>query len=221
MPTKPSPPPQKKQTRARSTKQREERRRVLLEAALHCFNERGYAETSVAMITKRAELSTGTFYLYFQSKVEVFSYLYNEAIDMLKPRFAKAAQSTGGTYQKLLAIGEAYYDFYQEHRNYFRILAVLHINQTEFAESDLPINQHIDSNARELLQIVADIMREGIERGEIQHTDPSLATSALWAMFDGMMIMQERSNFEFAGTNFKEVWDFGLSMFRNSLTTRT
>src|SRR5829696_1870388 len=50
----------------------EERPRQIVEAALQVFGERGLANARLEDIAKRAGLSKGTIYLYFQSKEELF-----------------------------------------------------------------------------------------------------------------------------------------------------
>lgn len=51
---------------------KEERRRQLLEAALIAFGKRGFHDTQISHIIQEAQVARGTFYLYFQSKREIF-----------------------------------------------------------------------------------------------------------------------------------------------------
>ena len=53
--------------------------RKLLDAAMHCFDERGYYETRVNDIVKIAKTSHGTFYLYFSNKEDLLRALVAEA----------------------------------------------------------------------------------------------------------------------------------------------
>jgi AcrR family transcriptional regulator len=53
--------------------------RKLLDAALVCFNERGYYETRVNDVVKIAKTSHGTFYLYFSNKEDLLRALVAEA----------------------------------------------------------------------------------------------------------------------------------------------
>ncbi len=46
-------------------------RQEILEAAVKNFSEKGYSKTSIADIMETADLGTGTFYNYFQSKESV------------------------------------------------------------------------------------------------------------------------------------------------------
>jgi AcrR family transcriptional regulator len=49
------------------------RRKAILDAATHLFGEHGYHSTTVPMIVARAEISTGSFYMYFRNKEDVFA----------------------------------------------------------------------------------------------------------------------------------------------------
>jgi TetR/AcrR family transcriptional regulator, fatty acid metabolism regulator protein len=49
------------------------RRRSVLEAATHLFGGHGFHATTVPMIVAKAEISTGSFYMYFRNKEDVFA----------------------------------------------------------------------------------------------------------------------------------------------------
>jgi len=68
----------------RQRQRTEETRRALLSAARSLFREQGYAATTVADITRRAERGHGTFYLYFDNKQDVFAALLAGMGDAIK-----------------------------------------------------------------------------------------------------------------------------------------
>lgn len=51
---------------------RERRRRQLLESAKHVFADKGYPSATIDDIATRAKVARGTFYLYFDDKLDVF-----------------------------------------------------------------------------------------------------------------------------------------------------
>ncbi|HEX3431297.1 MAG TPA: TetR/AcrR family transcriptional regulator [Rhizomicrobium sp.] len=59
----------------RWTRRKEERGPEILDAALACFSEKGFAATRMEDIARRAGISKGTIYLYFESKEAVFKAL--------------------------------------------------------------------------------------------------------------------------------------------------
>lgn len=60
---------------------KEERKRQLLNAALECFGTNGYHQTQISDIIKQADVARGTFYLYFESKREIFKALMEELFE--------------------------------------------------------------------------------------------------------------------------------------------
>src|SRR6516162_11469467 len=62
--------PQQEQTRWRRRK--EARPAEIVEAALACFNERGFAATRLEEVAARAGVTKGTIYLYYPSKEDLF-----------------------------------------------------------------------------------------------------------------------------------------------------
>ncbi len=50
----------------------EEKRRMIRAAALRCFGERGYHDTSVSMICRVAGISKGSLYWHYDSKQEIY-----------------------------------------------------------------------------------------------------------------------------------------------------
>jgi AcrR family transcriptional regulator len=49
------------------------RRKSVLDAATHLFGGHGYHATTVPMIVAKAKISTGSFYMYFRNKEDVFA----------------------------------------------------------------------------------------------------------------------------------------------------
>jgi AcrR family transcriptional regulator len=58
--------------------QREARRQRILAAALRCFSRNGFHNTTTADIVREADVSQGTFYLYFLSKEDVIAALADD-----------------------------------------------------------------------------------------------------------------------------------------------
>jgi TetR/AcrR family transcriptional regulator, fatty acid metabolism regulator protein len=66
--------------KSNATEERKQaRRRMILETATKLFGKHGYHATTVPMIVAEAEVSTGSFYMYFRNKEDVF----NAALDEL------------------------------------------------------------------------------------------------------------------------------------------
>ena len=53
-----------------------DKKEAILQAAKALFSEKGYKGTSISDITERAGIAAGTFYLYFESKIQLFMDIY-------------------------------------------------------------------------------------------------------------------------------------------------
>ena len=73
-----------------------EKQEKLLSAAVAEFTQRPYNEASINRIVREAEISRGSFYMYFQDKEELFRYLMQESIEEVLDIFQKILESTGG-----------------------------------------------------------------------------------------------------------------------------
>lgn len=63
---------------------KDERRRQLLEAAIKVFGARGYHHSQISDIIKEAGVARGTFYLYFESKREIFDGVITTLFEMVR-----------------------------------------------------------------------------------------------------------------------------------------
>ena len=74
--------------------------RKILDAALGEFGEKGFGESSIVGITRRAKVALGTFYTYFDSKEAVFAALVGDMSGRVRDHVAPALEgprATGST----------------------------------------------------------------------------------------------------------------------------
>lgn len=68
---------------------RENKRAIILEAALELFSTHGYHATSISLITKKAKISKGLLYNYFESKESLLEKIIIEGFEELIHFFDK------------------------------------------------------------------------------------------------------------------------------------
>ncbi len=147
-------------------------RRRLLEAADKLIHERGFPALRIEEIVERANLSIGTFYLYFESKDDLFINLVIENTGALQRRLEAASKTAGTVSQRLGQALDAYLDFVEEHeRGFLYYHHVGHVDTTVGPLSVWACNQ-CASTLRPLLE-------EGMARGEIKKADPELLAQAV------------------------------------------
>jgi AcrR family transcriptional regulator len=83
-------------------RRKDERAPEILDAALACFAEKGFAASRMDDIARRAGISKGTIYLYFESKEAVFKALAQRAIGGRIQAIAGQLQTFEGSTPELL-----------------------------------------------------------------------------------------------------------------------
>ena len=72
--------PSKRQSKPRWKRRKDARPAEIVAAALEVFGERGFAATKLADVARRAGVTKGTVYLYFDSKEALFKAVVRETI---------------------------------------------------------------------------------------------------------------------------------------------
>lgn len=79
---------------------REEKRKAIVEAAVHEFSRVPYSAASINQIIKEADISRGSFYTYFEDKDDLMRYLIGDFRDMCREKvFAELEQREGDLFE--------------------------------------------------------------------------------------------------------------------------
>src|SRR2546426_11077083 len=149
------------------TERRWVRRGELLEAARRVFERDGYHAATVSSIVQRAGLSQGAFYLYFIDKKAVFAALQEEMATLLRRRIYWATRDESNPARRLTAGLAAYFEFYEEYRNWMRRLTV----------EGLGIDESFEARQVQLYETLARGV--GPTLGELGVRAPAVAAPAL------------------------------------------
>jgi AcrR family transcriptional regulator len=152
----------------------EERPRQILDAALEVFGERGLAGARLDDIARRAGVSKGTIYLYFPNKEELFRGVVRAiVVDRLRQAAAKSGE--GDPVAELKRYMREHWDFVRspEFQTIFKLVTGELHNFPDLAEF----------YGREVVmpstQLLAGMIRRGIDRGDFRSVDPVLAARFL------------------------------------------
>ena len=83
-------------------RRKQARPQEILDAALACFAEKGFAASRMEDIAERAGVTKGTIYLYFENKDAVFKALVRESIGVRITRVIESISTYEGTSRDLL-----------------------------------------------------------------------------------------------------------------------
>ena len=89
----------------RREREKARRRQEILDAARRLFLEKGFFDTRMEEIAEGAQLATGTLYLYFQNKGEIYATLCEEGLDILNGLLSEAVAGGGSYEERLFFLG--------------------------------------------------------------------------------------------------------------------
>jgi len=101
---------------------RDERRAILLSAALEVFTAAGYHSAAMDEIADRASVSKPVLYQHFPSKLDLYLAVLDLHIDSLVYEIQKAISSTPDNAQRVHATIDAYFTFIENEGEAFRLL---------------------------------------------------------------------------------------------------
>ncbi len=158
-----------------------ERRAQILRAARAVFVERGYLSARVDDIAKRAGLSKGAVYFYYESKRELFLQLVREEQEATY-RFLEDAEKDSRPAQiKLLDLGRQYLGYFAGLKTPPRFFLV----STEAAIRDDEIREELSATHERFVDATMRILAQGMAEGTFRPMEPAIVAQLFKAMIDG------------------------------------
>ncbi|HEX6423601.1 MAG TPA: TetR/AcrR family transcriptional regulator [Acidimicrobiales bacterium] len=170
--------PKRRGRRQLQTPNEEVRERILGAAAL-LIADGGFPALRIDELAERAEISVGTFYLYFEGKDDLFVQLVESFTEQLCERFRVASEAGGTVVERLGRRLDAYLDFVEENRRgfqYFRDSGA--VETTDGRLSTWAMGVH----ARDL----RPLLEEGMATGELRPMDGDLLGHAIVGLLQHM-----------------------------------
>lgn len=161
----------------RRERQRLDRRRYVLEAAETVFARRGYHETSMEEIARAAEYATGTVYLYFKSKEELYAALFEGKVRDMVTTVQRRAADAKEPIEAMRQLVLAQLEFFDGNRAFFRIF--INANMDAAAESKNAHWQGVHELYRGFLRCMEKGVAEGQRKGIFRKGEPMLYALAL------------------------------------------
>jgi AcrR family transcriptional regulator len=194
-------------------RERQARRKAILDAARGVFFEKGLMAATVDEIAARSGLAKGTIYLYFRSKEEIYASLMVEGTLLLKGAMEKAVRPALSGERLLERLLKVYAGFYRRHPAYFRILFLSSHPDIQAKVSEEMAQRCIESGTM-CLDVVAGVIRRGITAGEFRRVDPWGTAVILWAMVNGVILIydQDPRHPEWIGLTLETLLKKGLDL---------
>jgi TetR/AcrR family fatty acid metabolism transcriptional regulator len=131
----------------------------ILEAAVEVIAERGYFNSPVSAIAKRAGVADGTIYLYFKSKDDVLRTAIDENFNKFHRAADEAFKTLTGPREQLEYIARVHLESHAVNRS----MAI--VMQTEVRQSAKFIAEFSHHHLVKYIQLVREVVRRGQQEG--------------------------------------------------------
>ncbi|RJP22892.1 MAG: TetR/AcrR family transcriptional regulator [Candidatus Abyssobacteria bacterium SURF_5] len=153
-------------------KKSEQRKEDILTAALACFAEHGYPNTTMQDIRERSGASNGSIYHHFSSKEGIAAALYVEAIIDYQARILEALERTPQAREGVRAIIGSHLDWVSEKPEWARYL--MEMRHAEFMKS---AEESLAEANKKFITAFIDWLRPNLKSGAIRRLPADLFLS--------------------------------------------
>jgi AcrR family transcriptional regulator len=173
----------------RKEREKQEMKKLIIDAALRMFVEEGYEKTSIRNIADKIEYSPGTIYLYYKDKDELLYAVQREAFNKLLEAFQQNATSRS-PWKRLEQIAYTYVTFGMQHPDLYDLMFIIRAPMNSTEE-----HGHWKNGELSFLYLTTCI-GECMEKGMLRYTDPRVAALSIWSMSHGLVSLQVRCRFK-------------------------
>jgi len=159
-----------------------ERRAQIMRAARSLFVERGFPNTRMEDVAKRAQLSKGAVYFYFSSKAELFDALVEDEHQNTIRFLEEATSDPRSASDKLIDVGTKYLNYFAGLKSpprFFMIMGEVALREESVRTRVIEIHERFVSE-------VAALLQEGMDSGHFKQLDPVAVALMLKAFIDGL-----------------------------------
>lgn len=160
-------------------------KRKIFETSMKLFAEKGYDATSIEEITSVVGVAKGTLYYHFSSKEELFYFLVEEGMKLLKNSIEIKTSKTENTIEKLKAVSVIQLKVIYKYENIITIV----LSQM-FGTGNR--NVFCKDKVIEYINVIQDIIEEGLEIGDIKECNSELMASQIFSLTCSSLIFSRK-----------------------------
>jgi len=174
--------------RERRERERERRRQQIIVAAKRVFSANGFQKATMGEIAREAELSSGTLYIYFKKKEELYASLSLRILRYLLIRL-EHIDSEASSIHQIQQLEEAMFDVYAFDSRI--VLNIFHLHPKELLDNlSMQLVGEIEGLFNKAMQKIARVFEAGIEAGAISGLSSTTLAEIFWSLFTGAVLWQ-------------------------------
>lgn len=164
-------------------------KRKIFETSMKLFAEKGYDATSIEEITATVGVAKGTLYYHFSSKEEIFNFLVEEGVKLLKNSIAIKTDKLSNSLDKIRAIILIQIKILVKYESFMTII----LSQIWGSDSrSIMCRNHVF----DYIRMIEEIVEEGIKKNEIVEGDANIIASGVFGFTCSSLIYKMRHNDE-------------------------
>jgi len=186
----------------------EEKRLAILQAAFAVVTERGYFETKVDEVARRAGVAKGTVYLYFKDKPAIYIGLVDWLLEQGLAITAEVMARPISPRRKLEELFSTWASGVMSNPGVMALLSMENVNQTSTVMRRF--KKHVLPHIMQMQDAIAGIVKQGIEQGEFRPVDPRTAAVMYMSAFRAELLSGGRSHSTRSGESIQELFFCGI-----------
>lgn len=202
----------------RRQRELEERKELILEKSRELFFEKGFDEVTIQDICDAVEYGRSAIYGLFESKEEIYSHIYLEAMHILIDLSSIIDPESSDFDVEFMKMGEVIFRFYDEYPDYYK--ATSHFNSKSMSKSKIPprIMEQKEALVEKLSLNFNALMQKHIDKGVIRPMDPSELLQLFYGGIMGIIGMfiisenEDREEIRKAVMTHSEIYREGLKI---------
>ena len=198
----------------RIEREKERKRREIIDVAEKLFFKEGFKETSMDTIAKKAEFSKRTVYKYFDSKEELYSAIALRGVELLQKIVLKSSENQQTGFEKLSSIASSLIELKRVNLNYAKVIAYF-LNQA-FEESAKGEGiQKCRNLVKDIRELIDRFINKGIEDGSIKRDiDKSKSVMSIQTVIVGMYLINDDMYQYFMADNisFNNIFEYNINL---------
>ncbi len=161
---------------------KEKRVEEIFEAALQCFNETGYNNTTVESIAVKAKISKGGMYHYFSSKKELFLHLFHYRMRNYFDEMKSYMISEDSPEERLRTLVKKAGQVLKQNEDFYKFCLVF-LSQ---GVRDADIRKIMTDFYRDSVNTFKELIEEGISSGDFKKIESDKAARAIYFLIMGV-----------------------------------
>ncbi|MCL2383736.1 MAG: TetR/AcrR family transcriptional regulator [Oscillospiraceae bacterium] len=162
-------------------------KRKIFETSMELFAKKGYDATSIEEITAVVGVAKGTLYYHFSSKEEIFNFLVEQGMRLLKTSVDIKAAKTESSIEKLKEVILIQIKILIKYESFITIIASqMWGNEPRHIKCRENVFSYIDK--------IEEIVKEGQQRGELKERDSGLIAAEIFGLLCSNLSYRLRTN---------------------------